>query len=124
MRIITKSKLPKLLIFILPFREEEYILKRIIVPVVLFFFTWIGTLLYELYESPFLGFVITVSIIGVIIATMRWLIVQVDVLHALRLRLKSHYQNTKDEDEKIRTQKRLSDLCVSLKRIKAWDFMS
>jgi hypothetical protein len=119
MRIITKSKLPKWLIFILPFREEEYILKGIIVPIVMFFFIWTGTLLYELYESPFFGFVITISIIGVIIATMWWLLLQVDILHALRLRLKSHYQNTKDEDEKIRTQKRLSDLCVSLKRIKA-----
>ena len=50
---------------------------------------------------------------------MWWLLIQVDILHALRLRLKSHYQVTKDEDEKIRTQKRLSDLCISLKRIEA-----
>jgi len=120
MKVITKPKLPKWLIFILPFNEEEYILKAIIIPLILFLFLWIGTVSSEFLNDLFhiSGIFATIIFLSLTFASIWWLLLQIDVLHALRLRFKLHYEVTKDEEEKLKTKKRLSDLCVRSKRLK------
>ena len=119
MKIITESKLPKWMIFILPFRDEEYTLKGIIAPLVIFPLILMGMVLYESYKSSLFGLMITISIFGLIILIIKWLIIQVDILRILRVRLLLHYKTTKNGPEKLDTRKRLSDLCMNSKTIEA-----
>ena len=116
MKLVTKPKLPKWLMSSFPFKEEEETLSGLIVPFVLFSFMGLGVMWHELYESliPFLGVVITISIFVLLFFILWWVIVQIDVLRVLRLRLDQHYKITKDEDDKLKTKKRLLDLCVKV----------
>ena len=115
MKIITKSKLPKWMIFILPFGEEESMLKEIIIPIVLFLVIGIWISVYELCNpSDTLDLWMTLFFVGLFITSIWWLFLQADILHFLRQRLKLHYQVTKDEEEKGKTKKRLSDLCIKV----------
>ena len=116
MKVITKSKLPKWLIFILPFNEEEYVLKGIVIPLILFavLAAWIS--LYEYWEPSLdlIKFLMAVFFLGLLVVCVWWLISQVDILHLLRERLKLHYHLTKDEEERIMTKKRLRSLCMKV----------
>ena len=115
MKIITKSKLPKWMIFILPFGEEESMLKEVLFPIVLFLVVVIWISVYELCNpSDTLNLWMALFFLGLFITSIWWLSLQADILHFLRLRLKLHYQVAKDEEEKVKTKKLLSDLCVKV----------
>ena len=115
MKVITKFKLPKWLIFILPLGEEEGILKAFIIPVILFLILGIWVSVCELCKpSDSLNLWIALFFLSLFIVSVWWLFLQADILHALRLRLKFHYQITKDKEEKLKIKKRLSDLCIKV----------
>ena len=116
MKIITKSKLPKWAIASIPFREEEKTLSGFIVPFVIFSVMGMGVAWYEFYEkiTPFLGILMLIFISVLVIAIMRWMITQFDILRILRLRLEQHYKTTENEKEKLETKERLSYLCVKV----------
>ena len=112
MKIITKSKMPKWLTFILPFDAEEYVLKSVIVPFMLIVMVGVWIFLYDLCGSSLdlLRTVMTLSFVGLFFFSVWWLLLHADILHALRSRLKIHYQVTEDEEDKLITQKRLRGL--------------
>jgi hypothetical protein len=116
MNVITKSELPKWLIFILPFDNEEEILSGIIVPFVLFSFMGMIAMCFGACKSW--GFLMSLAICIIsstlIFLITEWLIVQIDIIRILRLRLKIHYTNTQNEEERIETKKRLLDLFVKV----------
>lgn len=116
MKIITKSKLPRWATFIFPFKEEEYVLRSAIIPFLFILLVGIWIFVYELFR-PSLDLVkilISLSFLGVFVAIVWWLLVQTDILYALRERLKLHYQITKDEEERLRTKKRLKSLFMKV----------
>ena len=112
MKIIAKSKMPKWLIFILPFDAEDYVLKSVIVPFMLIIMVGMWVFLYDLCGSSLdlLRTVMTLSLVGLFFFNVWWLLLHADILYALRSRLKIHYQVTKDEEDKLMTLKRLRDL--------------
>jgi hypothetical protein len=115
MKLVTKPKLPKWLMSSFPFKEEEETLSGLIVPFVLFSFMGLGVMWHEVeFSSAFLGTIITILIFVSIIAIIWWLMIQIDVLRVLRLRLNQHYKITEDEDDRLKTKKRLLDLCVKV----------
>jgi len=115
MKVITKSKLPKWLIFILPLGEEESILKAFVIPLVLFLVLGGWVSVYELCRpSDSLNLWIALFFFILFIVSVWWLFLQADILHALRLRLKFHYQITKDKEERLKIKRRLSDLCIKV----------
>jgi len=116
MKLITKSTLPKWIISTLPSGDEEQTFEEIFAPLVIFPLIGIGIMCYSMCKSmfPFSGTIITIIISVIIIYIIKWMIIQTDIVHILRKRLEIHYKNTEDEKEKLKTKKRLSDLCIKV----------
>ena len=116
MKLISKPRLPKWLIALLPFKEEDSVLSEFMVPLILFSVIGLGIIWYDLcYEFiPYLGVIVTVLIIVLVAIILWWLTVHIDVLRILRERLVFHYRITDNEDEKFKTKERLKDLCMKV----------
>ena len=116
MKIIKKSRLPKWIIAKIPYGEEDQTISAIIVPVVLFSLMGIGVLWHELDNSLWImiKIMVTLILIGIIVAVVWWIMVQIDVLRILRNRAKLHYQFANDDNEKLKIKKELSDLYMNV----------
>jgi len=116
MKLITKARLPRWVMKSFPFKEEDETLSGFIVPFVLFSLMGIGVLWYNLGDSlpALLKSLLALSIISLVAVIVWWLVVQIEVLSVLRKRLITHYKNTKDDGEKLRTRERLLDLYVNV----------
>jgi len=116
MRIIKKSRLPRWVIAKIPYGGEEQTISSFIVPFVLFSLMGIGMLWHQIDEVLWIKIVVAVILICIILVIVWRLLVHVDILRMLRNRIKIHYQLTEDKNEKLELEKRLSDLCVKLKK--------
>ena len=114
MKIITKTKLPKWLMSKLPLGEEEEEMSSMIVPMILFPLIAIGILWYKFHNPLWAAIEITASIaiMAFVFVVAWWIIVQVDVLVALRKRYSMLYVNIQDPEEKLKIKDKLAELCV------------
>jgi hypothetical protein len=112
--VIQSCKLPRWATFLLPYECEEYILKSVIIPILMLLLVGIAVSLSEFYEDFCPPTFVVIILVGLLFVIVWWLLCQTDILYALRKRLITHYRTTTDEEEKLRTKKRLKTLWMKV----------